>query len=69
MLNLLTLKRKRSVEFFLKRQQDKIGISGNHFFPFASFVTFIFSRLQENLTNWSTKILPKTKWNILFASE
>ena len=75
MLNLLTLKSKCSVEFFLNRQQYKIGISGNQFFPFASFVTFIFNRLQENVTDWSTKMLPilcnygKTKWNIPFASE
>ena len=28
-------------EFFPNYQQHKVGISGNHFFPFVSFVSFI----------------------------
>ena len=29
------------IETFLNYQQHKVGISGNHFFPFDSFVIFI----------------------------
>ena len=32
---------KTFVEFFLNNQQQQVGISGNHFFPFIFFVTFI----------------------------
>ena len=36
------------IEFFLNYQQHKVGISGNYFFPYISFVKFIIATYKFN---------------------
>ena len=35
-----------AVEFSLNYRQHKVGISGNHFFPFVSFVKFTIVKIS-----------------------